>query len=361
MTDTSSNTKPTDREWHIRENTKFIQGDYIRVPWCDQDWYIGIPHHYAHTATQNKGAVAFTSTNKDGRNDKQTTMRPGRYLKKFYPSLSPTQIETEVARFNGVLYTLELATTAHEIEQVYRNGPRSCMSYAFPDLEHHPTRAYASGDLGVYYYRNEEGKIAARTLARIDKEPHVAHPTMYGNYQTLKFLLKQNNIEIGDNRGFTGTRLICIPITENIYLCPYLDIGEIGYIDREEQYIYIGEYTPTGLPFLEVDLCVTEGLTGLMYRCEDCEGTFLERFTNGLNDICDPCYNDRYVPCDTCSETTDTQIYSILRTARGLTVCETCYENGYFECVTCWKVLPQTEQSPDNPTQCLECLPSKEE
>ena len=361
MTDTTSNTKPADREWHRRENTRFIQGNYTRVPWFGQDWYLSIPHHYAHIAAKNKGAVTFTNSNKDGRDDKQTIMRPGRYLKKFYPHLSIPEIETEVARFDGTLYTLELATTAHEIEQVYCNGPRSCMSYAFPDLAHHPTKAYASGDLGVYYYKNRDGEIAARTLARIDKEPHVAHCTMYGNYQTLKFLLKQNNIEIVGRKEFTGTRLICIPIFDNVYLCPYLDIGTTGYVDKEEQYIYISDYIPTGLPLMEVDLCLTEGFTGLMYRCDICEETFLERFTNGLDDMCNSCYRDRYIPCDTCSEEIDDQADISFTTINGLTLCETCYNIRYFECRVCWKVLLQTEQSFDDSTQCLDCLPPEED
>ena len=77
--------------------------------------------------------------------------------------------------------------------------------------------------------------------------------------------------------------------------------------------------------------------------------------------MCDSCYGDRYIPCEACFDEMDIQIDELFATESGLTLCETCFNIGYFECRGCAASLEQAEQSPDDPTQCLECLPPEED
>lgn len=82
------------------------------------------------------------------------------------------------------------ATTADEIEKVYRNGPSSCMSHATSDYSTagvHPTRAYAGHGLAVAALPNRKvkGKWSQRALVWPEKK---VYSTIYGTGKLEDFL-----------------------------------------------------------------------------------------------------------------------------------------------------------------------------
>src|SRR5690606_21500489 len=120
---------------------------------------------------------AYTPSEDFGMQDRQVRMMPGRYLKKYFSDvLSPEDIQywaLEWAnRFAPV--DMEIATTPDEIEYVYTNGPRSCMSYDPSEYSSscHPVRVYGNSDLAVAYIRNASGAVVGRALIWPSKMRH---------------------------------------------------------------------------------------------------------------------------------------------------------------------------------------------
>ncbi len=347
--------------WQTREQNRFVSGDYQHVPWARQIWYYPVREHYVHICLTDPTMVSFTICSLHGAEDRKTTMRAGKYLRRYYPQLGDIDISKYCATFKSVSRKLRLATTREEIRDVYLDGPNSCMSYDFPDLDAHPCEMYASGDLGIFYIENPSSQIsrganrvAARCLARIDKPEHIALSTAYGDYETLQAVLRNEGIPQENGLHFEGARLLREEVADDVYLCPYVDAHYQGGLHKNS--IKIGYYRANS-----VDLQVTSGLTGDVFFCEGCDQT-LPRTDQAQDHYCDACFADNYFICDECSGE-----YNILQDQRFYVdgsryLCFQCYHLEYFECSQCWLIKPKTERSPSSEDDsyrqyCALCLP----
>jgi hypothetical protein len=211
--------------WRDREATRFATGQYQPLPWADADWFKDTAtarDHFAHVSTAEPGKLAFTEDATKGAADRQTRMRPGRYLEKYFPELGSEMVRTLAAEFCAryELNQLLFATTADDIERVYRSGPSSCMAHGldYYNSPIHPVRVYAAGDLAVAYLKEGE-RITARVLCWPARK---IYSRIYGDEERISYLLDAAGYTQGGDCCFDGAKLLREE-TDNGFVMPYVD------------------------------------------------------------------------------------------------------------------------------------------
>lgn len=205
-------------DWRQREELRFAAEIYNPLKWDLKP----IPDHYAHISVEKEAMVAFTENPDKGARDIQTRIKPGRYLKKFYPDLSPEQINTLQATITHMKVGVQFATKAEEITKIYRTGPQSCMSYAPSQYSlsgQHPTEAYHECDLQIAYLVDKNGRYTART--QVWPEKQVYNDNIYGDYDKLKAGLKMLGYKPGSLDGARIRKLV--DKTGKKYVVPAID------------------------------------------------------------------------------------------------------------------------------------------
>jgi hypothetical protein len=149
--------------WKEREKWALDYGTHIAPIWKGEAFWIDRPRalfaHFAHVALGDATKIAFTEDEGKGEADRQTVMKPGRYLARYFGDvLTPKQIafyaefwakgERPTSTLAG---DIAFATTPDEIVQVYEEGPASCMSGV--DC----VRVYGAGDLAIAYIKRPDG------------------------------------------------------------------------------------------------------------------------------------------------------------------------------------------------------------
>ena len=153
--------------WQEREKNR----DYAEPVWINELPSL-YPEHFAHVSLTDKSLVSFTASDAHGEADRQTIMKPGKYLKKYYQGLTEKQISfyaewfVKLTRPPADISNFEVlfARTQAEIVWVYEQGPASCMK----DMD--CVRVYAAGDLAIAYMKNGEGTVMNRALCWPDKK-----------------------------------------------------------------------------------------------------------------------------------------------------------------------------------------------
>lgn len=208
------------------------------VPYCTP-----YTDHFAHISTEDGGCVAFTENHVKGVADRQTRMKPGRYLKKYYGHcLSDEQIRDIATAFMAECapVTLKFAATADEIVHVYLNGPRSCMSHGKSDYygHVHPVSVYGDSDLQVAYFDRGDDAIKARAICWPAKK---LYGRVYGDGARLEPMLRAAGYTEG---SMVGARIRAIENERgNGWIMPYID--EVQSADLEGEWFVIrhrGEY-----------------------------------------------------------------------------------------------------------------------
>jgi len=212
-----------DLNWRTRENDKYNTGEYKFPAWFDYYDLKRITDHFVHVSLKDPSKIAFTQSEEKGQADIQTPMRVGAYLTQYFPHLHGETIK-EIIGQHSMLYapkSLKWAHTADEIEHVYINGPRSCMSKKDHEFNSHchPVRVYGDTELSVAYLVSDDGiGISARALCWQAKKIYVR---IYGDESRLKPLLNDLGYERGELYGAKVNAIVC----ENTgdYIMPYLD------------------------------------------------------------------------------------------------------------------------------------------
>ena len=182
--------------WTERERERFDRGEYVPAPFYTLNT---TSLHFVHLSRKHPGQIAFTKTTEHGVQDRQTIMRPGRYLEEFfkYEDGTPAYQDfwpTWIAQCSASAVTYAIATTADDIETVYRYGPRSCMSDEGGGPfrgQPHPTRVYGESDLSLAYMGPKE-HATARAL--IWPEKKVLRPPVRQPRSTCASCLRQTAI-----------------------------------------------------------------------------------------------------------------------------------------------------------------------
>ena len=159
--------------WREREERMFTGGVYQPPVWCDEPFWgdcaLLITQHQPHISLVDPTMIAYTEDDRKGDADRQTPMRPGKYLQRFLGAGPNGVIEhgpykgqhPKVSKMKVAFYAawhqaghrpesedlLSFTEDEHEIVDAYENGPESCMMGKGWAFENHPVRVYAGGGL----------------------------------------------------------------------------------------------------------------------------------------------------------------------------------------------------------------------
>lgn len=345
-------------DWKRREADRFINGEYERLPWAFCDWWIGSIgelEHFAHVSVKYKGKLAFTESPEKGQADRQTSIKPGAYLARFYgDKLSTAEIQDWARHYAGMYeeHVLRFAHTADEIERVYVQGPNSCMSHRASEYSSgvHPVRVYAAGDLAVAYIapNNEEGEEGAPTARVLCWPSKKIYGRVYGDKDRLIPLLEKEGYT---NRPLTGARLERI-VQGAFFVCPYID--NVYSVEDYGDYLRIGRgldaQSTNGLIDMDNDRC----------RCASCEDLVDEdeAYISPDGDAyCEHCADNRSFICEHCGD----RIWheSGVEVDGRYTWCQSCAENDAFVCDHCNEYHSYQRNDPHDvqgETWCRECV-----
>lgn len=210
-------------EWRQREKARLSMSVYRAAP----GWFPSKPEHFVHVSQNNPLLLAYTQNETKGEADIQTPIKPGKYLKKYYPDFTPERIADLAARWATEFTppTLLLATTADEIERVYTNSPHSCMAYGAEHFAEfgtpfHPARIYAAGDLACAYVERD-GAITARALVWPERK---LAGRIYGDKVRMENALAAQGYTLSDGslNVFDGARLLAERVHTG-FVMPYVD------------------------------------------------------------------------------------------------------------------------------------------
>ena len=245
--------------WQEREERMFCEGGYSPPVWSSEMWWQNVAHlfetFYVHISLRDPTSVAFTEDERKGEADRQTAMRPGKFLQKFLGAgpagtieHGPMKGEAAVVSKQQVAYyaawhqsgkrppnedVLKFTEDPDMMVHLYENGPDSCMMGKGWSTEHHPVRVYAGGDLALAYMEdiNDPDTIVGRALCWPAKGRFGrVYPTPNSSldqdrYDELEARLKALGwTSICEDRTvFEGARLAQVTDRYGDYVMPYLD------------------------------------------------------------------------------------------------------------------------------------------
>lgn len=271
---------PEQLPWELREEARFFDEIYKPVPWTSE--LAPIPGHYAHMSAERPGLIAYTQDAAKGTADKQTQIKPGRYLKRFYPALSEADVRRLAASVPRPA-TLAFARTADEIESVYLEGPHSCMAHPADHFDGpcHPVRVYGDSDLALAYATPSGEKPTARALVWPERK---RFGRIYGDDALLEPLLN----EAGYTRGsFMGARIRRIPVEvgdDVKVVMPYID-DTASFDEIDNTWLRVGGPYQAGSTNGVAVTKVTR------FTCASCDEECSELFDVGNERWCDSCQN----------------------------------------------------------------------
>lgn len=300
-------------DWREREQLMFNHGIYRSPPWTRE--LLAIADHYAHVSVDDPTMLAFTQSPEHGERNRQTRIKPGRYLQAHYPHLTPKQVAYYAEWFRSgqkppkeVDGQLMFATTQDEIVEVYENGPDSCMHG--DDC----VRVYAAGDLAVAWVKSPQGDVLSRALCwpakkvygRVYPDDDENGPDLIARLRSLDYQHLHQSAG-----GFEGARLLKIE-TVGTYVMPYID-SSYGVCDDGEYWTMSQNYD---------------------YACSSTVG------------ILEP-VDDRPI-CDYCEERYDdgSTVYRYFSDRFGAEWCEYCADHNTFYC-------EGTERSYSDSNECV--------
>jgi hypothetical protein len=288
---------------HIRKARR----DYCRVPddlkpdFLGEDWFA--PHadiHFPMLVERDEVAmVSFFENERKLESDRRTEMRVGRYVRRFNGGKLKDEDVEKIAAASDVKLRgnrVKITQDADEIEDVYVNGPNSCMSddcYSYDTDGIHPSRVYAGPDLGIAYI-GEATDASSRCVVWPERK---LHGRIYGDETRMAQMLQQLGYESGSMRG---ARVRLIQCDEGIVM-PYVDGINGASIDRANGVCILGGGH-------DLDTCNTNGLGGEDNRvtCERCEGRVdddetsrVETSRHGVETWCEGCTDCHAVYCET--------------------------------------------------------------
>ncbi len=327
--------------WRYRER---YRPNVDRLPWTDEPWQVTLNElHYAYVSALKPGLIAYTASEEHGVADRQTRVRPGRYLEQFAPFLSQRERDEYCARIKALddRNVVKFAKTAEEIEAVYRQGPGACMSHPLSSYvtSVHPTSVYGDSDLQVAYLGDIDTghgitsgrKVRARCVVW-PAEKRMSR--LYGD-DTLGVLLEGLGYGKGpdDSEGYgnlEGARIHRINHYGDYYVMPYIDATAWVAASADGKWFVLGAPDDS------------RSSRARSYSCRQTNGTTSDEAGRDED-------SEESVSCANCGDGID----------RDDTYCSTCYDDRR-ECVVCGHEFfddsPALLASSDNDPVCARCV-----
>ena len=243
--------------WREREHRMMSAGVYQPPVWSDEGWWQDIifhlKDHYTHVSLADPTAIAFTEDERKGEADRQTSMRPGKYLQKFLGGGSEGLIEhgplkgqlPRITKMQIAYYAswhqtgarpesediLDFTEDPDMMVRLYEDGPASCMMGKHWDHRYHPVRVYAGGGLALAYLTSVSGDVIGRALCWPAKQvfgrvyPTPNSTREHEHHDELMARLKAKGWKSinEDNNVFNGALLTQVQGRYGDYVMPYLD------------------------------------------------------------------------------------------------------------------------------------------
>lgn len=244
--------------WKERETVMFLEGQYQHPVWVDEDFWEEAhalkAQHFTHISSIDPSAIAFTEDERKGEADRQTMMRPGKYLQKFFGAGpegviehgpykgEPPRITKQKVAFYAAWHQagarppsediLEITEDENRMVEAYEEGPDSCMMGKGWEFANHPVRVYSGGGLALaLLLSHASGEVIGRALCWPAREVFGrVYPTPTGAlskelYDELMARLKAKgwtSIE-EDKSVFEGALLRQMTNRWGTMMMPYLD------------------------------------------------------------------------------------------------------------------------------------------
>lgn len=309
-------------DWQSRERERMADGTYKPMP------NIGIkldPAHFVHRST-DKGQndyIAYTPSDAYGKQDRQTRLRLGRYLKKYFPDMSDVVVVEAVTRFKTALaresapYELHFTTNRDMISEIFETSMYaagssylSCMHGKFERWTHRPYHVYADSPDVAVAYLVKMGEIVARSVVATKTNQWVrTYSIQSGDSKycdVLEEMLEAAGYSEGDLEGCLITKL-----PSDRVIAPYID-GAARYLTHHNATTWrvsdSGDYccdNTNGYAAGE-DLCPrcenAEDDCSCIY-CDCCEEYFAEGCDScSMCEECERCISHEHCNCDRCSD-----------------------------------------------------------
>lgn len=238
------------RAYHNARRKIYNTGEWQHTPWRSFDWFAqndAANSRLPHISVVNPQEVAYYQSVDKLIRGIETRTKPGRFLAKFFPNLTPDQVRTYA---NDYLVAtaprqLHFARTRDEMITAIDEGPsESCQTRGYYDKAPderpwyaghiHPAACYASGDFEVAYITDNNKpasivdlhagaqRITARAICNA-KNKTVAR--IYGDSAKLLPLLTSAGYAQVE-RALVGCRLLKIENENGSgWIMPYVDAG----------------------------------------------------------------------------------------------------------------------------------------
>lgn len=365
-------------QWRRRERMRFADNTYARVPWADHVSYEDTDdprrYHYAHLSIDYPGKIAYTKNDEHGIADRQTVVKPGKYLTEFYADqFTKAQIDAYVAECATFL-DLKIAASQDETERAYTRGPRSCCSrHASRYAGHcHPARVYGGefSDLRVAYLGDLDGTVTARCIIWPEKKIAVR---VYGDKRLCTILKQHGYTDLTDTEhssdrpytnALTGAKIAAIEDRNGYgWIMPYIDGIDTAYLLTDHTAFILGKRDrvrcePQGYSTQDTrdngGDTLSTGVTdwdggdeddheGEFY-CNGCDN-YVSEDDHGGDGYCQSCYDERHFTCAICDHTYPNEgnrYHQPMDHPNGDdTICSSCYEEhvrvcGFDTCDNTW-------------------------
>ena len=295
--------------WQEREITRFESGEYKRIP---AKACIGLDFpgdHYPHLAIKSDDPtmIAYTVCEAHGEADRQTSLKYGRYLKKVFPDMSDSDVQSYVVALrearetgvNGDAYTLHFTTERKTITEIFETEMSvcdstaiSCMHGKFAHWQDAPYHVYSDSPDVALAYVEHDGAIVARSVVSTTNKYYIRLYAISGS-ETLCSQLKRLLESAGYSKGsLNGSRLTRLDRRHGEEVLPYLD-GGCTEVSEQGRYWIV---TSDG----DYDCCNTDG-TGESQEehCESC-GNPQDECECIYCECCEESYPDGCEDCNMC-------------------------------------------------------------
>jgi hypothetical protein len=248
---------------------------------------------YWFPIVKEDGVIELVPDWKYGEDNLSVSMSPGKFLQKYYPSLSAKEVEEWISLCRNSSVTLEILSEPSAIAEAYINGPRSCMSHsaASYDLPIHPSEAYgAPGDLQLAILKHR-GLVKGRALVWPERK---YHGRVYGMVTELTQML---NDEGYTRHHFNGARIRKIKYKDynHVFVLPWIDDSNLSqHLLKHHGDNFFVLHDKGGM-----NATSTRGVINLerWNECIYCHGLFPIR----AGEVCRSC-QELYSPCVVCNE-----------------------------------------------------------
>lgn len=284
----------------IRTQFRIYMGEYEAVP----DEFPKVPGTGLHVSTQDKHYVAFYPDHRHILRDVPLKIKPGRYLKRYFPHMSDDEIRVAAAMIGGDNY-LTYHSDFHDMLAAYRELHEagivaSCMSSDEWSESDHPLMVYHNSDVELAVLRNPAGKALSRALYnKVTRE----FPMVYGNWEKMQVAMGAAGFKHG---SLDGARINYIehPYYRGCLVMPYIDghrsldrsvnLSTNIDVDYHNQLVTINHNGA-------INCSETSGRVELTERatCDCCGGRFDEDDLIPVDDygderVCDSCLGNHY-------------------------------------------------------------------